>query len=392
MGDGEGAGLPQREPKGELLETGEHLDLPAPEPFAEPIDELELDAPPAVRESQPIVPDMLEADARVLADYGPVPSNIVGTVPYAVLVVTRQRALRKALVDFSRLRASAARDVDETLLELGRALYEKRPPELEQELAQADDTSRVADERNQEWKKAREATAAQRLSLAAKIEEAERAAAPYRDRETKLATQMNVRQTDLRRAKALLSRAQIEQRNAKSSAQRDPNPGGTEPRVVPHAREELLAADVAAKSAEAERTQAKVDELAPELAEARRELAAKVAAINELNEQKKAMETAHKSSEKMHVSSTGEAEKRFHEVLRTLASSGLARGIADDADPEKARSAVRMRAALATRERELKLHERALGMYDKRSFHKGAALIGGAAFLILAMLIFLIVR
>ena len=140
------------------------------------------------------------AEVEVIADYGPAPSNFLASIPYALLVLTRKRALGKALFDLKRLEKSAAVDRDEAMIELGRTLHAQRGHAslavLSPQLAAADEAGRVAGERTSEWARAKETADAQRASLSRKIEQAERAAAPHRDRETKLATQMNVRETE----------------------------------------------------------------------------------------------------------------------------------------------------------------------------------------------------
>jgi hypothetical protein len=51
-----------------------------------------------------------------------------------------------------------------------------------------------------------------------------------------------------------------------------------------------------------------------------------------------------------------------------------------------------MQRALASREREIDLHRRALDAYDKGAFQKGWALIAGAALVVIAMIVLVIVR
>ena len=48
--------------------------------------------------------------------------------------------------------------------------------------------------------------------------------------------------------------------------------------------------------------------------------------------------------------------------------------------------------ALASREREIELHHRALGAYDKGAFQKGWALIACAGLVVLAMLTLIALR
>ncbi len=325
------------------------------------------------------------AEVEVIADYGPAPSNFVASIPYALLVLTRKRALGKALFDLKRLEKSAAANRDEAMIELGRTLHAQRGHEslavLSPQLAAADEAGRVAGERTSEWARAKETADAQRASLSRKIEQAERAAAPHRDRETKLATQMNVRETDLRRATARLSRVEIELRNLWSSS--------AEPDA---ARRDVLEAERQARRADVTAAQAKVDELTPQLSEARRELAVMLSAVNDLTDQIRAVDAAQKRSERVHLSTAGEAERAYHAAVRELARQALTRGIGLAVAPEAAQSAMRKESAHETRAHEVELHEAALLAYDKTAFQRGAALLGGAAFLVIITLLFVILR
>ncbi len=355
---------------------------------------LELDGvgrssrPAAAPASAPSTPEPRAAlagpEVDAIADFGPPPSNLFATIPYAVLVLTRKRALAKALFDLRRLAQTAARDRDDALIELGRALHAHRDhgalAPLATQLSAADAAGRIAGERTTEWERARDAADAQRASLSAKIEQAERAAAPHRDRETKLATQMNVRATDLRRAKARLARVAIELRNLGAAPPPD------------DARRQMLEAERQARRADVDAAQANVDELAPQLADARRELAVMLSAVNDLTEQQRAVDAAQKRSEQVHLSTAGEAERGYHAAVIELARQALARGAAETVASDLARTAVRMERAHETRAREVQLHEAALVAYDKPGFQRGAALLGGAAFLVVVTLLFVILR
>lgn len=350
---------------------------PPPEPdktFARP---REAPAPssPEVSGAQPT-----QAAALALADYGPAPSHLLGAVPYAILVLLRRRALQRALTDLRRLRQTAESDHGEALVALGRALHAARDADalrpLQDAIRAADDTGRVAGERTEEWERSRQAADAQRASLSEKVEQAEAAAGPYRDRETKLATQMSVRETDLRRAKAKLQRVEIELRNPAT----DPD------------RRALLEAEQQARQADVAQAKGKVDELAPQLSEARKALTVMLQALNDLEQQRRAVDQAQTRSEKVHLSTAGEAERHYHDAVRHLAEQAILRGAADAIAPTEAGKARTMRATLESREREVALHEAALTAYDRTGFQRGVAMLGGAAVLLLAMLLFVVLR
>jgi hypothetical protein len=326
--------------------------------------------------------DLSPSEVALLADYGPAPNGIVGTVPYAILVLTRRRALQKSLSDLRRLHVTADADAKEALVDLGRALHANKDAELLSSLSSfmvtADETGRVAGQRTEEWEKSRQTADAQRGSLAAKIEQAERAAGPYRDRETKLATQMNVRENELRRAKAKLQRAEIELRNLATT----PEPS----------RQPLLEAERDARRAEVDKAQGHVDELAPQLAAARRELTVMLQAINDLETQRRTVDQAQHRTERVHLSSAGEAEKHYHAAVSHLAEQALVRKVADAVAPEAAKNARLKQATSDARAKEIRVHEAALLAYDRPSLQKGLTILGVAAAAILAMILFVILR
>lgn len=347
--------------------------------------------PPAQRSLQPpreepteeAAPELPPEEVAAIADYGSAPESPVMWVPYAALVLSRWIALRKELDGLRGLRASAAKDAKDALVELGRALHahgaEALPP-LAAVFARADQTGAEAGQKTDEWEKSRQTAETQRGSLEAKIAEAEGRVGPYRDRETKLATQMDTRENELRRAKARLSRVEIELRNLAQAE------------TVDEAKKGMLEAERDARRAETEKAQGHVDELTPQLSAARKELTVMLDAVNDLETQRRAIDEAQSRKEKLHLTSAGEAEGRYHGIIEELAKTALDRNLAAAVEPAKTKAAEMMRSTLASREREIALHEAALDAYDAGSFQKGLALLGAAGLLILAMIVFVIVR
>lgn len=354
--------------------------------------DLPLPAPPPPRRDAPVptagVLAVDEVEVAALADYGEAPASFVTWVPYAILVTQRRMALKKSLAELRNLRGAADKDVKDSLVELGRALHARKDADglrgLSAQLAACDETGQVSAGRNEAWVQAREAADAQRSSLAAKVQEAEKASGPYRDRETKLATQMSTRENDLRRVTARMRRVEIEIRNLRTTAAE----GG----AIDAPKLELLEAEIQARRADVEKAQGHVDELEPQLAKARKELAVMLSAINDLEKQRRAVDQAQDRTEKVHLSTAGEAEQRYHEAVEELARAAVERRIAEDVEPARARSVLAMQRALASREREIALHERALGAYDKAAFQKGWAVIAGAGLVVLVMLVLIAVR
>ena len=367
------------------LELEELQPLPADLPVPEP--------PPASREpvdkpTAGVVREIADVEVEALADYGEAPASFVMWVPYAILVATRRQALKKALAELGRLRATARADAQEAMIELGRGLHangDKALAPLGPLLQACDDTGTVAAGRTEEWAKSREAADAQRGSLQSKIDEAEKAVGPFRNRETKLGTQMDSLESNLRRARAKQSRVEIEIRNLRQLASQ---PG----EAIDAPKLELLEAQLEACRPDTDKAQGRVDELAPQLASARKELAVMLSAVNDLEKQRRAIDQAQDRTEKVHLSTAGDAEKEYHEAVQALAEGALQRRIGLDVEPALTRTAELMGRTLDSRERDIEVHEAALHAYDKGSFQKGWAIIAIAALIVVAMLIFIIVR
>ena len=342
-------------------------------------------APPTPQEPEagPLGPPISPAAVAVVAEYGEPPSGWLGAVPYALLVLTRQRALRASLADLTRLLTRAELDHREALVALGRAVHgapeSAGEPSLAAALTAAQEAGQRAGQRTTEWEKSREVAETQRGSLEAKLGEVEEAAKPYRDRETKLATQMDVRQANLRRAKAKLARAEIEIRNLDA-------PEADTSRRGP------LEAEREARRAEVQSTQGHVDDLTPQLESARRELAVMLEARNDLEGQLRALGKARERTERIHLTTAGEAEAVYHEAVARLAGAALDSGFAETLAPGPARAARLMASTEETRSREVALHRAALTAYDRRWLARGLVIVGVAGLIIVTMLVFVLVR
>ena len=330
-----------------------------------------------------------EAEALTLADYGEPPASFVTWVPYALLVTARRSALKKAMASLARLEAVAVQDAEDAMCALGKALHAHadrgRLEPLAVLLQDCDEAEGVAAGRSEQWAQSREAAEAQRSSLTQKLEHAQRAALPYRDRETKLATQMETRASDLRRAEAKRSRVQIEIRNLRQAAERTEAP-------LDEAKLGLLDAELEAREADVATARGHVDELTPKLATARKELASMLSEANEIQKQRRAVDVAQDRTEKLHLSTTGDAEKAYRQATHALASAAVERDLAADLAPGPARTAALMTRTLESRGRELELHRLALRVYDKAAYQKGWALIVGVTVVVLVMLAVMVFR
>lgn len=359
-----------------------HLDLDALPP-AEAAAPTPKDAQ-AARIRDRLADPAVRAEVMALADYGEPPANLLGVVPYTVLVLTRQHAMRKERKALTQLLGRAKVDTEEAETALGKSLHARRDAEglevLAAQMAEADRLGAAAGEHTGKFEVVRQAAETQRSALEQKIDEIKERAGPYRDRETKLATQMDVRETDLRRASAKHNRVEIELRNLRSAPTLDA------------ARIQLLEAEGQARKAEVDVAQGHVDELAPKLAEARRELAVIVSAQNDLESQKRAVDQAQSRSEKAHQTTASQVGREYDRAARALATAAITAGVARQFAPERTNQVQLMRSAQRTRERELELYEAAFEAHDKSALIKGGSVLAVAGLVVLTMILFVLIR
>jgi chromosome segregation ATPase len=318
------------------------------------------------------------AEVRATAAYGAAPAGLLECVPYTLHVLQRRRALRAARAEAQRKQASATRSAHQALVELGRALYEQSDSlDLGALATRLDEVRRAwhaARERGEQRSKAETEAAQRRRELDESIEEAQAEANPWRDRETKLRTQLQTREHSLKRAEAQLQRAEIELRNARAAE----TPDGD--------RLQMLQADRDTRQNEVELARTKVRELTDELGQVRRELSSRLGRVTALQEERRQAESTLTQATKVHASTAAQAERELDEALAALGEDALGRGLADAAGEatERARQQCRQRDARA---REVRLYERAADAWDRRAFGRGAAVLGAAAALVIAMLI-----
>ena len=322
-----------------------------------------------------------EVEVLAAADYGLAPKGLFASVPYVLHVFNRRRDIQQALRDGARVRDEAARGARRALVALGGDLSgrenELGAGSLAAELEAVRRCSAATEESTALREQARKELEGRMGSLGSRLEVARAEVGPLRDRETKLLTQLKVREADLSRATARLKRVEIELRNLRSAPEPD------EPRM------ELHEADRVARTTEVEAAKAPVLELTEALAPVRRELAAKLGRVNEIDAERRQLEATVHRTENVHGSSMGQANAQLEEALLNLGEQAMAQQLGPGPVFEAARAALE---ALNARERRHALLSRALGAYDKPAVQRGAAILGGAALLVLAMLLFILFR
>ena len=92
-----------------------------------------------------------------------------------------------------------------------------------------------------------------------------------------------------------------------------------------------------------------------------------------------------------HDTSVAGVARALDQALAALATAAQESGVATVA-PQTARAIESARATLAARERDIRVHERALDVFDRAACKRGAIVLGAAALLGLVALVLLLVR
>ncbi len=331
---------------------------------------------------------LYDVEVQSLADYGRAPDGIFGAIPYTLHVLSRRSQLKAALSSATTMRQGAEAAARRALVDLGRELLSRAGTlDLGQVSAHLEAARRVAgelDERATAASAERGEIEQRSHQLDARVREAQADANPWRDKETKLRTQLETRDATLKRATAQLRRAEIEIRNAVQQAEQAGQPPDPD-------RLAALEAEREARTAEVAVAEGPVRELTRELGDIRRELASRLAAIKQIEDERRAADDALRRLERLHAAGTGAASRELEEALLALGEEAHLRGLDQPLGPAAAKAEATL-AALGERQRSEELHRRALDAYDKPAFKKGAAILGGAALAVLVTLLFVIVR
>lgn len=330
--------------------------------------------------------DVDRLEALALAGYGPAPSGLWPSVMYAIHVFSRRRELAVSLDEAKRNHAAARAACDGALVAVGRELRARAAElGLDELRAQLDAVDRALGEsstREQARAQAEAIASARRSDLDQRIEAAKREIGPFRDRETKLVTALGVKEQDLKRAQARLHRAEIELRNLTSAA-----PGTS----IDEARKAMLEGDIVARRAEVAALEPPVKELQAQLGPVRRELAQRTTLLATLEDEKRKAEESLRRDEEALAAAGQSATRELENAYRELGEAALHRDLARPTGDLAVR-ATSASAAAGVAARKERLHEAALDAWDRPAFKRGATIIGGAAFLIFAMLVVMIVR
>jgi chromosome segregation ATPase len=345
-----------------------------------------LQAQPTATRDAPVDEPTLFEIARV-ARYGDPPNGILGAVAYTLHVFSRRRELMVALADARRLRSAAKDAADAALSRLGATMLDLDPDGASARTALAPIAIELAAAHTARQEASAHAQASERSDLTfqdarrgilERLEDARGHVGPLRDRETRLATNLALKEQDLARVRARLQRVDIELRHADTDA-------GDGPRL------EALQAERTARTAEMTVAAGPVEALQRELAEVRRELGDAMGTIAQLEAELRGADDAVRRDEAARRTQSTEAQRALDAALVSLARAARAAGLDQLAGVEHASSVERKVLTLEDRERAEAVTARAVHAFDRPSVQKGAAILGAAALLILAMVVVAIV-
>ena len=330
------------------------------------------------RKAETSARDITRREIEHAARFGTAPAGLLGAVPYTVLVFFRRRELSQEVAELKgRVRTAEAR-ATAALFELGQMLCAEPAelgPTMTSALERVARARRTTDVVQQESARAREDAERERARLAAELKDAQADVDPWRDRETKLLTQLKVAEHDLDRARAQLRRAEIEMRNLVKMGNADAD----QMRMLDGQQDRFAAEVRILEGRVQERTQA--------LTELREELAGRLHRLASAEEAKRGVEAELARHERDVLRTAGEANADLQHALRELAEAALDEGVAAAVAAREARRATEARRDLQRRRRELAVHERALGAYDRQAVKRGAWVFGGVGLFVLAAII-----
>jgi hypothetical protein len=320
-----------------------------------------------------------------VADYGPTP-GLLGAIPYAIHVRSRQRELVHHAEEARDHRKAAEVGVEQALAQVGKAVLDQGDAVVDDSLRDAFEAARQATSAagattarvGQEAVEHRERLAA----LEGELETARREVDPHRDRENKLRTQLDVREKELGRAQATLRRAQIELRNFAAHAQ----PGEAPERIA------MLRADVEARSHEVASAEIPVKELTDKLTEQKRELALRLGRVAQLEHDIAQHKRAKDRNTLAFAATETEAARASRRALEALGKKARETGAIARVDRTLMENLERAEQKLAERARREKLYRAAIEAYDKPTYYRGVGTLAAAAIVIVAMILFALAR
>ena len=331
---------------------------------------------------------LYDLEVQRIAGYGKPPDGLLAAIPYALHVLSRRGVLKREAEQAKQLRRSADASARRALIDLGRALYERRDAiDLGEISSRVEAVRRATGEvvvNQRDPRATRKEIDEKRAELEARAREANADLAPWRDKETRLNTQLNIKKGELDRVNARLKRIEIEIRNVTARVRQA---GGT----ADEAQLAALEADAEARRAEAAVAEGPVRELLEELATVRREVAARAAVTATIDQERRSMEELAREVDGELSRTAAHATAEAEEAFLALGEEGHVRGL-DETLPSHAAKVEAALGQLEDRRRREELHMKAIDAWDRPAMKKGAIVIGAAGALILAMLVLAIVR
>jgi chromosome segregation ATPase len=324
-------------------------------------------------------------EVAAVAEYGPAP-GFVGAIPYAIHAWTRRKELVAALADARRHRKAAEIGVEEALSALGRAVVEKADSlggaveALTEDLEGAQAAVGLVGAQQEASARVEVDTEERRRVSRRNLEALRREIDPVKDRETKLTTQLEVRQQDLARARAKLKRAEIEQRNTEHDPSRPPQSAALALADLERHQQEVAVADGA------------VRDLADQLAQIKRDLAERLGRAAQIEDDLRGLDREKEQTQRAALEIGGEAAQNARRALALLARRAIAANVAASADAELTGRVSRADEDLQRRRRRERIVFAAIDSYDKPTVYQGLGLIGGALLVVVVFVLFVLAR
>jgi chromosome segregation ATPase len=324
-------------------------------------------------------------EVRAAADYGAAP-GFAGAIPYSLHVWSRRKALVTEIGEARNHRKSAESDVEKSLAALGRAVVEKAADlggaveALTEDLEGARAAVELVGSRQEAAVREEAENEERRRQLTADLESVKRELAPVQDRETKLQTQLGVKEQELARARAKRQRAQIEARNAEQNT------------TIAPEKHALASADLERYQKEQEVAEHAVRDLAEKLAEIKRDLASRLGQLAEIDKTLASLDKEKNATKRIQLASESDASKQAERALALLARRAIAAGVASSAAPELVQRVSRADEVLGRRRRRERLLRAGLDSYHKPTVYQGLGILGAAGIVVLLFVLFVLIR
>lgn len=344
------------------------------------------------------LPSVDSGAVGLLAGYGPAPSAIYLAPLYAFRVFTRKRALGADLARVNAELGRAENKLDEQLASLASGVRGELENDARfgESFAPVQQLESIAGERGAQLNQTNEQFQNQNSALVQQLEAVDQQRPPLDQEKERLSTDVAAREAELARVVARQKRFLIEARSVKMSAEQRPagTPQGAPVPIPPEALAQIQALEAQAASVQPEVDQHKQELAATQsaLQAVRNQLGALAQHTRRIQEHQKALERQFQGQLKAASAGFSEAQGELTRALAAVGRLLLAQQDGLSLDPA-------ILAAIRATEAELRrlnesnaMHLAALDAYDRETVKRGTLLVGGAAALIVLVIVLLALR